>query len=136
MRCVRWSNKPLCLGKAAAEEDGGREKGGSVGWVAWRRVWWWQPCPCHSPAVTVGRLCSGFSGDTHLLSAVPRPGRLPRREPLRVRPALRGGRENLLRYGLGCGGADTGAGQQVTACRWPRWGDNWLESQAAPQDTS
>lgn len=49
--------------------------------------------------VIVSRVCSAFSGDTHLLSPVPRPGRLSRREPLRVRPALRGGREKLLRYG-------------------------------------
>lgn len=67
--------------------------------MAWGRGWRWQPCPCHSPAVTVSRVCSGFSGDTHLPSPVPRPGRLPRRQPLRVRPALRGGREDLLRYG-------------------------------------
>lgn len=81
-----------------------------MGQVAWDRGWWWQPWPCHSPLLTVGRVCSGFSGDTHLLSPVPRQGRLPSRQPLRVRPALRRGRENLLRYGAGRGRA----GQQVT----------------------
>lgn len=119
-------------------ENKGMEESGNVGQLARGRGWWWQRWPCHSPAVTVSRVCCGFSGDTHLLSPVPRPGRLPRREPLRVRPALRRGRENLLRYGAAPeagleGWGRGGDGQQVTICRWPCWGDNWQDSRADPQ---